>query len=106
MAAKEVLFRDEARPCASAQEVVVFEAVDSEALATLAINTVRSTLKTCAVKAPGFGERRKARLSDLGRARRVEIGTATEPELKERDPRRGRPAELRGLPAVGAEPEF
>ncbi|OGB29191.1 MAG: chaperonin GroL, partial [Burkholderiales bacterium RIFCSPLOWO2_02_FULL_66_35] len=79
--------------------LVVAEEIDSEALATLVINTMRGTLKACAVKAPGFGDRRKAmlqdiavltggtvisdelgltlakaKLSDLGRAKRVEVG--------------------------------
>jgi chaperonin GroEL len=79
--------------------LVIAEEIDSEALATLVINTVRGTFKTCAVKAPGFGDRRKAMLqdiavltgstvisdelgltlakatlADLGRARRVEVG--------------------------------
>jgi chaperonin GroEL len=78
--------------------LVVAEEVDSDALATLVVNTLRGTVKTCAVKAPGFGERRhamlqdlavltgaqvisdeaglslsKARLADLGHARRVEV---------------------------------
>jgi chaperonin GroEL len=78
--------------------LVVAEDADSEALATLVINTIRGTLKTCAVKAPGFGDRRRALLQDiavltggtllsedvglplakatlahLGRARRVEV---------------------------------
>jgi chaperonin GroEL len=79
--------------------LVIAEEIDSEALATLVINTMRGTIKTCAVKAPGFGDRRrallqdiavltggaviseevglslaKAKLADLGRARRVEVG--------------------------------
>jgi chaperonin GroEL len=45
--------------------LVVAEEVESEALATLVINTIRGTIKCCAVKAPGFGDRRKAMLQDL-----------------------------------------
>jgi chaperonin GroEL len=77
----------------------IAEEIDSEALATLVINTIRGTFKTCAVKAPGFGDRRKAMLqdiavltggsvvsdevglslakvtlADLGRAKRIEVG--------------------------------
>lgn len=78
--------------------LVIAEEVDNDSLAALVINTIRGTLKTCAVKAPEFGDRRKAmvqdiavltggtvvsdevgltltkvKLSDLGRATRVEI---------------------------------
>jgi chaperonin GroEL len=45
--------------------LVIAEEIDSEALATLVINAMRGTLKTCAVKAPGFGDRRKAMLQDI-----------------------------------------
>lgn len=79
--------------------LVVAEDIDSDALAALVLNTIRGTIRACAVKAPGFGDRRKAmlqdmavltggqvvsdelglalskvRLADLGRARRVEVG--------------------------------
>ncbi len=78
--------------------LVIAEDVSGEALATLVVNAIRGVLKVCAVKAPGFGDRRvamlqdiaivtggalvsettgrtleKAALEDLGRARRVEI---------------------------------
>jgi chaperonin GroEL len=79
--------------------LIVAEEVEGEALATIVVNNIRGILKTCAVKAPGFGDRRKAMLEDmailtdatviseelglklenvsikdLGRAKRVEVG--------------------------------
>ena len=45
--------------------MIIAEDVDGEALPTLILNTIRGTFKSCAVKAPGFGDRRKAMLQDM-----------------------------------------
>lgn len=96
--------------------VIIAEDVEGETLATLVVNTIRGNLKTCAVKGPGFGDRRKhimqdiavltggivisdelgttlskAKLSDLGQCGRIEVGKESTVIIEGK----GRPEEIK-----------
>lgn len=63
--AQEILPLLQAVAAAAQPLLIIAEDIEADALSTLVINKLRGTLKVCAVKAPGFGDRRKALLQDL-----------------------------------------
>jgi chaperonin GroEL len=105
--------------------LIICEDCDGEALATLAVNRLRGTLNVCAVKAPGFGDRRKdnlgdvatisgaeviseevgrkldsVQMEDLGRARKVVVGKEDTTIIEGRGSKKGIEARIRQVKAA------
>ena len=80
--------------------LIIAEEVEGEALATLVVNNIRGILKTVAVKAPGFGDRRKAMLEDMAMLTGgTVISRGARPEARERHAEGPRPREEGREPA-------
>ena len=70
--------------------LIIAEDVDGDALATLVVNNLRKTMKAAAVKAPGFGDRRKAMLGDIATLTGAKA-VMGRPRCEGRSPHPGRP---------------